>query len=45
LILDVEISDINPILFSYIGYAMHANAYNLINNVLFARGYENAESV
>lgn len=46
--LDIELSDIKPVLSSYMGCATHANAYNLINNVLsvpFTRGYENAEAV
>ncbi|EGQ9150133.1 RNA-dependent DNA polymerase [Vibrio parahaemolyticus] len=45
---DVNLLDIKPILSSYMGCATHANAYNLINNVLsvpFTRGYENAEAV
>lgn len=45
---DIDLSDIKPILSSYMGCATHANAYNLINNVLsvpFTRGYENAKAV
>ncbi|ELX4136214.1 group II intron reverse transcriptase domain-containing protein [Vibrio vulnificus] len=44
----IELSDIKPIVASYIGCAAHASSYNLINNVLsvpFTRSPENAEPV